>query len=215
MNTQSKPTRFEVTTLPVADVDRAKAFYERLGWRLDIDFKPSPDTRGVQFTPPGSQASIQFGQGTTTMTEPLQNLFLVVDDIEVAREDLIARGVDVGEIWHLEPGKGPVPGLDPERRSYTSRASFQDPDGNAWVLQEITDRLPGRVEVRDSGARAKLLLETALHHGEYEAVAPPHEWWDWYAAYMDARETGSTPDEAAAAAGQYMADVKHVVVASA
>jgi hypothetical protein len=108
-----------------------------------------------------------------------------------------------------------VPGLDPERRSYTSRASFQDPDGNAWVLQEITDRLPGRVEVRDSGARAKLLLETALHHGEYEAVAPPHEWWDWYAAYMDARETGSTPDEAAAAAGQYMADVKHVVVASA
>jgi catechol 2,3-dioxygenase-like lactoylglutathione lyase family enzyme len=215
MNTQSKPARFEVTTLPVADVDRAKAFYERLGWRLDIDFKPSPETRGVQFTPPGSQASIQFGQGTTTMTEPLQNLFLIVDDIEVAREDLVARGVDVSEIWHLEPGKGPVPGLDPERRSYTSRASFEDPDGNAWVLQEITDRLPGRVEVRDSGAKAKLLLETALHHGEYEAVAPPHDWWDWYGAYMDARETGSTPDEAAAAAGQYMADVKGVVVASA
>ena len=105
------PARFEVTTLPVADVDRAKAFYQRLGWRLDIDFKPSPDTRGVQFTPPGSQASIQFGQGTTTM-EPgsLQGLFLVVDDIVAARDDLIARGVEVGEIWHLETGKGRVSG---------------------------------------------------------------------------------------------------------
>ena len=137
---------FEVTTLPVADVDRAKAFYQRLGWRLDIDFKPSPDTRGVQFTPPGSQASIQFGQGTTTM-EPgsLQGLFLVVDDIVAARDDLIARGVEVGEIWHLEPGKGRVSGLDPQRRSYFSRASFADPDGNTWILQEITERLPGRV----------------------------------------------------------------------
>jgi catechol 2,3-dioxygenase-like lactoylglutathione lyase family enzyme len=139
------PTKFEVTTLPVADVDRAKAFYRRLGWRLDIDFKPTPDTRGVQFTPPGSQASIQFGQGTTTMTGPLQSLLLVVENIEAAREDLVARGVDVSEIWHIEPGKGPMPGLDPQRRSYFSRASFADPDGNTWVLQEITERLPGRV----------------------------------------------------------------------
>ena len=138
--------KFEVTTLPVADVDRAKAFYQRLGWRLDIDFKPTPDTRGVQFTPPGSPASIQFGQGTTTMTPgSLQGMLLVVDDIEAAREQLIGRGVEVSEIWHTEPGKGKVPGIDPERRSYFSRASFADPDGNTWQLQEITERLPGRV----------------------------------------------------------------------
>jgi catechol 2,3-dioxygenase-like lactoylglutathione lyase family enzyme len=138
--------RFEVTTLPVADVDRAKQFYQRLGWRLDIDFKPTPDTRGVQFTPPGSPASIQFGQGTTTMTPgSLQGMLLVVDDIEAAREQLIGRGVEVSEIWHTEPGKGKVPGIDPERRSYFSRASFADPDGNTWQLQEITERLPGRV----------------------------------------------------------------------
>jgi catechol 2,3-dioxygenase-like lactoylglutathione lyase family enzyme len=140
------PMTFEVTTLPVADVDRAKAFYQRLGWRLDIDFEPAPGVRGVQFTPPGSPASIQFGENTNAM-EPgsLEGLFLVVDDIVAAREDLIERGVDVGAIWHLELGKGPVPGLDPERRSYASRASFADPDGNTWVLQEITERLPGRV----------------------------------------------------------------------
>ena len=206
------PSRFEVTTLPVADVDRAKAFYESLGWRLDIDFKPTPDTRGVQFTPPGSQASIQFGQGATTMSEPLQGLFLVVEDIEATRTDLMSRGVEVSEIWHIEPGTGRVPGLDPQRRSYFSRASFADPDGNAWVLQEITERLPGRVEVPDSGELAQLLLETAERHGEFEAVAPPHDWWDWYAAYMAARQSGSSPDEASAAAGRYMAEVKNIVV---
>jgi catechol 2,3-dioxygenase-like lactoylglutathione lyase family enzyme len=140
------PMKFEVTTLPVADVDRAKAFYQRLGWRLDIDFEPAPGVRGVQLTPPGSPASIQFGENTNSMQPgSLEGLFLVVDDIEAARQDLIERGVDVGEIWHLEPGKGPVPGADPERRSYSNRASFADPDGNRWVLQEITERLPGRV----------------------------------------------------------------------
>ena len=206
---------FEVTTLPVADVDRAKAFYLSLGWRLDIDFKPSPETRGVQFTPPGSQASIQFGQGTNTMKPgSLQGLFLVVDDIVAAREDLVSRGVEVGEIWHIEPGTGRVAGVDPQRRSYFSRADFADPDGNTWVMQEITERLPGRVDVPDSGALADLLHETAIHHGAFEAVAPPHDWWDWYGAYMEAREQGSTPEDAAKAAGRYMADVKHVVVAS-
>jgi catechol 2,3-dioxygenase-like lactoylglutathione lyase family enzyme len=138
--------KFEVTTIPVADVDRAKAFYhERLGWRLDIDFEPAPGARAVQVTPPGSPASIQFGSGLTSMAGPLQNMLLVVDDIEAARTDLIGRGVEVGDIFHLEVGKGPVPGLDPERRSYASRAAFTDPDGNQWVLQEITERLPGRV----------------------------------------------------------------------
>jgi catechol 2,3-dioxygenase-like lactoylglutathione lyase family enzyme len=210
------PTKFEVTTLPVTDVDRAKAFYESLGWRLDIDFEPAPGVRGVQLTPPGSQASIQFGENTNTMKPgSLEGLFLVVDDIETARDELIERGVEVSEIWHVEPGEGRVPGLDPERRSYFSRASFADPDGNTWVLQEITERLPGRVEVRDSGSLAKLLLETAKRHGEFEAVAPPHDWWDWYAAYMDARQNGSAPDEASAAAGRYMADVKGVVVSTA
>ena len=140
------PMRFEVTTLPVADVDRTKAFYQRLGWRLDIDFEPAPGVRGVQFTPPGSPASIQFGANTNSMKPgSLEGLFLVVDDIEAARAELIERGADVGEIWHFEPGTGPVPGLDPQRRSYLSRASFADPDGNRWVLQEITERLPGRV----------------------------------------------------------------------
>ena len=139
-------TRFEVTTLPVTDVDRARAFYTRLGWRLDIDFEPAPDTRAVQFTPLGSQASIQFGSGPTAMKNgPLQGLLLIVDDIEAAREDLIGRGVEVSEIWHSEPGKGAVPGLDPKRQSYSSRATFADPDGNTWVLQEVTDRIPGRV----------------------------------------------------------------------
>jgi catechol 2,3-dioxygenase-like lactoylglutathione lyase family enzyme len=137
--------RFEVTTLPVADVDRAKAFYQRLGWRLDIDFTPARNTRVVQFTPPGSPASIQFGQGITTMAGPLQNMLLVVEDIDAARADLISRGVEVSEVWHTDPDQGRVSGPDPQRRSYASRASFADPDGNQWQLQEITERLPGRV----------------------------------------------------------------------
>jgi catechol 2,3-dioxygenase-like lactoylglutathione lyase family enzyme len=140
------PMRFEVTTLPVADVDRSRAFYESLGWRLDIDFMPAPGTRAVQFTPLGSQASIQFASGPTAAKHgPLQNMILVVDDIVAAREDLIGRGVDVEAIWHAEPGKGPVQGLDPQRQSYANRASFADPDGNTWVLQEVTERIPGRV----------------------------------------------------------------------
>ena len=139
------PIRFEVTTLPVADMDRAQEFYQRLGWRLDIDFKPTKNSRGVQFTPPGSPASIQFGEGLTTMMEPLQGMLLAVDDIEAARDELIGRGIDVSQIWHTESGTGKVPGIDPERRSYFSRASFTDTDGNTWPLQEITERLPGRV----------------------------------------------------------------------
>ena len=137
--------KFEVTALPVSDIDRAKAFYEKLGWRLDIDFEPAPGVRGVQFTPPGSPASIQFGTASMNMAGPLQGMILVVDNLETARDELIGRGVDVDEIFHIEPGKGPVPGLDPDRRSYFSRANFSDPDGNVWQLQEITERLPGRV----------------------------------------------------------------------
>ena len=207
-------TKFEATTLPVTDVDRAKDFYQRLGWRLDIDFNPTPDTRTVQLTPPGSQASIQFGEGAITMTEPLQRLLLVVDDIEAAREDLLGRGIDVSDFFHRVTD-GLAPGLDPDRRSYNSFVAFADPDGNQWLVQEITQRLPGRVQPADVGARSQLLLETAMRHDRFEKVAPPHDWWDWYGAYMDAREQGSTPDEASDAADRYMADVKHVVVSVA
>ena len=139
------PLRLEVITLPVIDYDRAKAFYERLGWRFDIEFKPDGEHRALQFNPPGSPASIQFSEGGTSMTSPLEGMILVVDDLDVAREELIGRGADVSEIWHLEAGKGRVPGRDPEGRSYFSRATFSDPEGNTWDLQEVTERLPGRV----------------------------------------------------------------------
>ena len=136
--------KLEVVTLPVSDVDRAKSFYQSLGWRLDADFAFSEDIRAVQLTPTHSNASIAFGQGLTT-AEPgsAQRTELVVDDIEAAREDLVSRGIDVSEVFHRDGGKL-VPGPDPERRSYLSYASFSDPDGNTWLLQEVTSRLPGR-----------------------------------------------------------------------
>ena len=139
---------FEVTLLPVADDDRAKAFYERLGWRLDADFPIDEHYRVIQFTPPGSPASIQFGTGTSSM-EPgsLEGLYLIVDDIDAARDELIERGVEVSEVWHGR-GLGPdghEPGPAPDHSSYGTFASFSDPDGNSWLLQEIKQRLPGRV----------------------------------------------------------------------
>lgn len=213
------PLAFEVTRLPVSDVDRAKAFYVGLGWRMDIDFTPAPGLRAVQITPPGSPASIQFGSGGPEMAGPLQGMILVSDDIEAARTDLIGRGADVSEIWHLEPGKGKVSGPDPKRQSYASRATFQDPDGNEWTLQEVTERLPGRVDkdttdTADTAGIAELLHETALHHGAFEAAAPPHDWWDWYAAYFEARQDGSPSEEATDIANRYMAEVKHIVLPS-
>jgi catechol 2,3-dioxygenase-like lactoylglutathione lyase family enzyme len=136
------PMTFEVTPIPVTDFDRAKAFYQRLGWRLDIDLQFTEQVRGVQFTPPGSAASIQFGPAGT---ERLQRLLLVVDDIEAARAELVDRGIEVSEVFHALPGQAPEPGRDPERRSYVSQAAFADPDGNQWVLQEVTERIAGRV----------------------------------------------------------------------
>jgi catechol 2,3-dioxygenase-like lactoylglutathione lyase family enzyme len=140
---QPGEVRLEVVTVPVSDVDRSKAFYESLGWRLDIDLEPGPGVRIVQFTPPGSACSISFGTGVTT-AEPgsFQGSELAVFDIDAAREDLIGRGVEVSDLFHLDGG--PVPGPDPERRSYMTFASFKDPDGNTWQLQEIKERLPGR-----------------------------------------------------------------------
>jgi catechol 2,3-dioxygenase-like lactoylglutathione lyase family enzyme len=139
--------RFEVAVLPVADVDRAKAFYQRLGWRLDADFPIDENYRIVQLTPPGSPASIQFGTGLTTMAPgSMEDMYLIVEDIEAARDELIGRGADVSEIWHGRGlgSEGHLPGPDPDRVSYRSFASFSDPDGNTWLLQELTERLPGR-----------------------------------------------------------------------
>jgi catechol 2,3-dioxygenase-like lactoylglutathione lyase family enzyme len=144
--------KFEVAVLPVDDVDRAKAFYQGLGWRLDADVKVDEHYRVVQVTPPGSAASVIFGQGTTTMAPgSLQDLMLIVKDIDAARAALMSNGADVSEVWHDETGifhhggiEGRVAGPDPERSSYGSWASFADPDGNGWLLQEIRERLPGR-----------------------------------------------------------------------
>ena len=142
------PLKFEVTILPVADVDRAKAFYEGLGWRLDADFPISETLRVVQLTPPQSPASIQFGLGLTTAAPgSAQGMYLVVDDIEAARQDLINRGADVGEVDHgFGPGsQNHAPGPDDDHASYRSFATFSDTEGNTWLLQEIKERLPGRV----------------------------------------------------------------------
>jgi len=144
--------RFEVAVLPVADVDRAKAFYVGLGWRLDADLTIDEHYSVVQVTPPGSPASVIFGKGTTTMAPgSVQDLMLIVEDLSAARDALIAHGADVSEVWHDETGifhhggtEGRVPGPDPQGNSYGSWASFTDPDGNGWLLQEIKERLPGR-----------------------------------------------------------------------
>jgi catechol 2,3-dioxygenase-like lactoylglutathione lyase family enzyme len=197
--------KLEVVVIPVADVDRARRFYEGLGWRLDADFAHGDDWRLVQMTPPGSPTSIMFGKGfTTAVPGSVHGTFLVVDDIEAARAELVGHGVDVSEVFHFDGNllrvagtKGRVPGPDPTRASYFSFASFSDPDGNSWVLQEITTRLPGRGLGLDVATLTELLRETEQHHGEYEPKAPKHHWSGWYAAYIVARENGRTPEEAA------------------
>jgi catechol 2,3-dioxygenase-like lactoylglutathione lyase family enzyme len=215
--------KLEVIIIPVSDVDRAKRFYENLGWRLDADFA-SGDFRVVQLTPPDSEASIIFGKGVTS-TKPhwTNNLVLAVDDVEAARTDLINHGVKVSEVFHYAGGpfnnavENPrVGGRDPEGRSYYSFASFEDPDGNGWLLQEITTRLPDRewkltrAQGMNVATLAELLRETEEHHGEYEKTHAKHQWWDWYAPYLSVRQNGSSPEEAAAAADRYMDEVLHV-----
>src|SRR5262245_52953037 len=188
-------SKLEVITIPVSDIDRAKRFYEGLGWRLDADFS-GEGWRAVQLTPPGSPCSIHLG--TTAPPGSAQGLFLVVDDIEAARADLIRKGVDVSEPFHFAGIRGPrLPGPDPERGSYRSYAEFSDPDGNGWLLQEITTRLPGRGLSLDVASLTALLRETENRHGAYEPTAPKHHWSGWYAAYVVARERGMTPEEAA------------------
>jgi catechol 2,3-dioxygenase-like lactoylglutathione lyase family enzyme len=216
--------KLEVIVIPVSDVDRAKAFYEKLGFRLDIDYVANDKFRAVQFTPPNSEASIVFGKGITSAKSGLaDSLVLTVEDVEAARADLASRGANVSEVFHYAGGpfnnavKNPrLAGRDPQGRSYYSFASFEDPDGNGWLLQEITTRLPGRewksprVRATDVSTLTELLRDTEKHHGEYEKTHAKHNWWDWYAAYLNARQNGSNAEEAAAAADRYMEEVIHV-----
>src|SRR5262249_48168536 len=181
--------------IPVADVDRAKAFYGGLGWTLDADFMVGKDFRAVQLTPPGSPCSIHLS--TTAAPGSAQGMFLVVSDIDAARRDLIAHGVRVREVFHFHGEHHRVPGPAPGRQSYGSYASFADPDGNRWVLQEIKSRLPGRGLSLDVATLTELLQETEKRHGLYEPTAPKHHWSGWYAAYIVARERGKTSEEAA------------------
>jgi catechol 2,3-dioxygenase-like lactoylglutathione lyase family enzyme len=199
--------KLEVVVIPVSDVDRAKRFYSDLGWRLDADFAVSNAFRVVQFTPPGSPCSIHFGTGLTSAAPgSARGLYLIVSDIEAARAELVGRGVDASEAFHrASPGQPPLSGPDPQRRSYVSFATFSDPDGNGWLLQEINTRLPGRgLSNMDVATLTDLLREAEERHGKYESTAPKHHWSGWYAAYIVARQRGMTPEEAAKDAGLHM-----------
>jgi catechol 2,3-dioxygenase-like lactoylglutathione lyase family enzyme len=186
--------KIEVAVIPVADVERSTEFYERLGWRLDV----TPPTV-VQLTPHGSPCSVQFGATLTSAAPGSATGYVVVSDIEVARNALVAAGVEVSDFYHIGP-QGPVPGLDPERRSYFSRASFRDPDGNTWLMQEITSRLPGRVDAAETSYTsasdlANAMRRAAVAHGEHEkrtGEADPN-WPDWYAEYMVSEQAGTEP----------------------
>jgi len=192
--------KLEVVVIPVSDVDRAKHFYGNLGWRLDADFVVGDAFRAVQFTPPGSPSSIHFGKGVTSAAPgTTQGLYLVVSDIVAARAELVARGVDVSDVFHRAgPGNPPLSGPDPQRRSYFSYATFNDPDGNSWLLQEVTERFPGRVDANDTTFTSPVELAAALRraeaaHGEHEKRTGGQRdanWPDWYAAYMVAEQAG-------------------------
>ncbi|MEY9626251.1 VOC family protein [Sinorhizobium fredii] len=201
-NTERAPTvdlKLEVVVIPVSDVDRAKHFYGGLGWRLDADFAVGDTFRVVQFTPPGSPASVHFGKGITPAAPgSASGAFLVVSDIEAARAELIARGAEVSEIFHRAgPGQPAISGRDPECNSYRSYATFTDPDGNDWLLQEITERLPGRVEAGATTFASAADLASAFRraeaaHGEYEKQLGhrDEDWPTWYAEYMVREQTG-------------------------
>ncbi len=188
--------KLEVVVIPVSDVDRAKEFYERIGWRLNIDRSAGEDFRLVQFTPPGSCCSVHFGKNVTSAAPGSAKTFLIVADIEAARDRLVAAGVNVGEFFHDGP-EGRGSGLHPERLSYRSRALFSDPDGNCWHMQEVSTRDPRRVEPGTTSfgsesdlARAFRRAEAA--HGEHEKRIGQRDanWPDWYAAYMVAEQSG-------------------------
>jgi catechol 2,3-dioxygenase-like lactoylglutathione lyase family enzyme len=187
--------KLEVMVIPVSDVDRATDFYLRLGWRQDAT---PPGSGIVQFTPHGSECSVQFGAPLTSAAPGSAKGYLIVSDIVAARDALVAAGADVGEVFHLGPD-GPVSGPDPERRSYFSRAKFRDPDGNEWLMQEITTRLPGRVDATETSFSSTSDLANAMRrasaaHGEHEkrnGGQRDENWPDWYAAYMVAEQSGA------------------------
>jgi predicted enzyme related to lactoylglutathione lyase len=196
--------KLEVVVVPVSDVDRAKRFYGSLGWREDADFATGDDFRVVQFTPPGSQASIIFGTGVTSAVPgSIDALQLTVDDIDAARDELAGRGVEVSEVFHDAGGifhhagtEARVGGPAPDHADYGSFASFSDPDGNGWMLQEVNVRLPGRVTgatYSGSSDLAGALRRAAEAHGEHEARTGEYDpdWPDWYAEHMVAERTGA------------------------
>lgn len=200
--------KLEAIVIPVADVDRAKAFYTGLGWRLDADFSFDNGVKIVQLTPPGSPCSVQFGTGMTTATPgSAENIYLIVSDAQAARDQLIARGAQVSEVFHpgspgaqFQPeGSGDrVGGPAPDHASYSSFATFSDPDGNRWLLQEITTRLPGRVEATETSYAspsdlAEAMRRASVAHGEHEKrIGQADENWPaWYASYMVAEQAGT------------------------
>jgi catechol 2,3-dioxygenase-like lactoylglutathione lyase family enzyme len=202
--------KLEIVVIPVSDVDRAKEFYTKIGWRLDADFDHGKDHRVIQFTPPESGCSVIFGRNVTAAAPgSAQGHYLIVDDIESARKNLLNRGVEVSEVFHGggevyagsdEPylfGRIRVNGRDPEHRSYCSFASFRDPDGNGWFFQEITTRLPGRIDATSTTFASANDLANAFRraeaaHGEHEKRTGQRDanWADWYAAYMVAEQSG-------------------------
>jgi catechol 2,3-dioxygenase-like lactoylglutathione lyase family enzyme len=199
--------KLEVVVIPVSDVDRAKKFYTKLGWRLDADFPFDNGVRVVQFTPPGSACSVQFGTKITSAPPgSAQSLYLVVSNIEAARDELVARGIEISEVFHPEiPGaqfqpegaSGRVRGPAADHGSYRSFATLTDPDGNRWLLQEITARLPGRIDAAETTFASMVDLASALRraeiaHGEHEKRTGQRDanWSDWYAAYMVAEQSG-------------------------
>ncbi|MBR0713687.1 VOC family protein [Bradyrhizobium liaoningense] len=204
--------KFEIAVIPVSDVDRAKAFYTKLGWRLDADFAAGDDWRVIQFTPPGSPASVIFGKNVTAAAPgSAKGLYLIVSDIAAARADLLARGVAISELFHPdstvhtgtdEPflsGSRRVSGPDPERSTYRTYASFSDPDGNGWLLQEITTRLPGRIDAEETAFASSRDLAAAMRrasvaHGEHEkrnGGKHDENWPDWYADYIVKEQAGA------------------------
>jgi predicted enzyme related to lactoylglutathione lyase len=198
---------FEVDIISVSDVDRAKEFYQRLGWRFDGDAAPLDGLRIVQFTPPGSAASVTFGTGITTAAPGSAEGGLIVSDIEAAHDELVGRGIDASEIWHGPPfpPEARQPGTDPQRTSYGSFFSFTDPDGNTWLVQEVTTRLPGRIDATSTAFASAADLASALRraeaaHAEHEKrTGRPHlfhhsgqdDWPAWYASYMGAEQAGT------------------------
>jgi catechol 2,3-dioxygenase-like lactoylglutathione lyase family enzyme len=204
--------KLEVIVIPVSDIDRAKQFYSKLGWRLDAEFITGEDFRIIQFTPPGSGTSVIFGKNVTAAAPgSAQGLYLVVSDIEAARKELLTRGIAVSEVFHHEGdvhtgsdepylfGRRRTRGPDPEHRTYQSYASFRDPDGNGWLFQEVTARLPGRVDPNQTTYASVADLASALRraeaaHGEHEKRTGgqrDENWPDWYARYMIAEQAGT------------------------